>query len=129
MALLAQEIFKVTSNVASSQHQCSSCDYAEIPIDDRLGYVLHADDSITHTTNYWINTMSQSTYRRCPDCNKKMKQIVYYNDAPYILILEYPFKNIETSHSLEIVSEDGKINIWKLRGIMYTIVDFISHDM
>ena len=44
------------------------------------------------TTNHWINTRSQSTCRRCPDCNKKTKQIVYYNDAPHILILEYPFR-------------------------------------
>jgi hypothetical protein len=119
VAALAQEMFKVNYNVASSQHQCPRCDYAEMPIDDKLSYVLHADDSTRHSTHNWISTISQSTHRRCPECKIKMKQVVFYNDIPHIIVLEYPFKDIETSHTLEFVAEDGAIKILKLRGIIY----------
>jgi hypothetical protein len=116
---LAQEMFKVDYYIASSQHQCPRCDYAEIPIDDKLGYVLHADNTTRYSTHNWINTISQSTHRRCPDCNNKMKQVVFYNNTPHIIILEYPFKDIKTSHQLEFVAENGEIKILKLRGIVY----------
>jgi hypothetical protein len=119
VASLAQEMFKVNYNIASSQHQCLRCDYAEIPIDNKLGYVLHTDDSVQHSTHNWISTLSQTTHRRCPDCNNKMKQVIFYNDTPHIIVLEYPLKNVETSHQLKFVTEDDSIKILKLRSIIY----------
>ena len=112
-------MLNITENIASSQHQCSRCDYAEDPIDDRLTYVLHADNSTKHSTNNWINNLTQTTHRRCPNCNHKMKQVVCYNEVPNIVILEYPMTNIETSHSLEFLTENNKIKVLKLRGIVY----------
>jgi hypothetical protein len=118
VANLAMELFKVNNIVASSQHECSQCDFAEEPIDDRLGYVLHADHTIKQSTMNWVDTLSQKTNRRCPDCNSRMKQLVFYNEAPHILVLEYPFKNIKTSHRLEFISETGTKTL-ELRGIVY----------
>ena len=119
VAGLAEEMLKMTESIASSQYQCSGCDYAEDPIDDKLTYVLHADGSTKHSTNNWINNLSQTTHRRCPNCNNKMKQIVFYNEIPNIVILEYPMKNIQTSHNLEFMTEAGGTKILKLRGIVY----------
>jgi hypothetical protein len=47
-----------------------------------------------------------------------MTQILCYKQVPPILILEYPFKNIVTSHTLEFKTNSG-INTLKLRGIIY----------
>ena len=119
VASLAEEMLKVTDSIASSQHQCSRCEYAENPIDDMLTYVLHADNSTKHSTNTWVNGLSQITHRRCPDCNHSMKQVIFYNEIPNIVILEYPMKNIQTSHSLEFMTDEGEIKILNLRGIVY----------
>jgi len=119
VAGLAEEMLKMTESIASSQHQCSRCDYAEDPINDKLTYVLHADGSTKHSTNNWINNLSQTTHRRCPICKNKMKQIVFYNEIPDIVILEYPMKNIQTSHNLEFMTEAGGTKVLKLRGIVY----------
>ena len=69
VAGLAEEMLKVTESIGSSQHQCSRCDYAENPIDDKLTYVLHADGTTKHSTNNWINNLSQTTHKICPNCN------------------------------------------------------------
>ena len=119
VAGLAEEMLKVTQSIASSQHQCSRCEYAENPIDDKLTYVLHADNSTKNSTNTWVNGLSQITYRRCPDCNHSMKQVIFYNEIPNIVILEYPMKNIQTSHTLDLITEKGEIKILNLRGIVY----------
>jgi hypothetical protein len=119
VAGLAEEMLKMTESIASSQHQCSRCDHAEDPINDELTYVLHADGSTRHSTNNWINNLVQTTHKRCPNCNHKMKQVVFYNQVPNIVILEYPMRNIQTSHGLEFLTEEGEKQVLQLRGIVY----------
>jgi hypothetical protein len=119
VASLAEELLHKTESIASSQHQCSRCDFAEIPVDDKLTYVLHADNSTKHSTNDWINNLSQITHKRCPNCNHKMKQVIFYNEVPNIVVLEYPMKNIQTSHCLEFLTEEGEQQKLTLRGIVY----------
>jgi hypothetical protein len=48
-----------------------------------------------------------------------MKQVIFYNEIPNIVILEYPMKDIQTSHSIEFMTDEGEIKILKLRGIVY----------
>ena len=119
VAGLAEEMLKVTESIASSQHQCSRCEYAKNPIDDKLTYVLHADNSTKLSTNTWVNGLSQITHMRCPDCNHSMKQVAFYNEIPNIVILEYLMKNIRTSHSLKFMTDEGEIKVLNLRGIVY----------
>ena len=119
VAGLAEEMLKVRKSIASSQHQCSRCEYAENPIDDKLTYVLHADNSTKHSPNHWVNGLSQITHRRCSDCNHSMKQVIFYNEIPNIVILEYPMRNTQTSHSLEFITDEGEIKVLNLRGIVY----------
>jgi len=118
VAQLASELFKVDTVVSSSQHNCTCCEYAEDPVDDGLGYVVHADSSVTGSTSEWIDKMSQKTRRACPDCRTMMQQILFYNDVPPILVLEYPWRNIVTSHKLEFETENGTKTL-DLRGIVY----------
>jgi hypothetical protein len=119
VADLAKELLKVTESIASSQHQCSRCEYAEDPIDDKLTYLLQADNSTNNSTNNWVNTLSQTTYRRCPTCNHGMTQVLFYNEVPKIVILEYPMKNIKTSHKLQLMTDEGQVQNINLRGIVY----------
>ena len=119
VAGLAEEMLKVTESIGSSQHQCARCDYAENTIDDKLTYVLHADSTTKYSTNNWINNLSQSTHRKCPNCKHEMKQVIFYNEVPNIAILEYPMRNIQTSHSLEFLTQEGDKQILQLRGMVY----------
>jgi hypothetical protein len=119
VADLAKELLKVTDSIASSQHQCSRCDYVENPIDDKLTYLLQADNSTNNSTNNWVNTLSQTTHRQCPSCNYGMTQALFYNEVPKIVILEYPMKNIKTSHKLKLMTDEGQIQDINLRGIVY----------
>src|SRR3989440_8174093 len=99
---LASELFKVDTIISSSQNHCTCCEYAEDPVDDRLGYVVHADSSVTGSTAEWIDKLSQKTCRVCLDCRTQMQQILFYNDVPPILVLEYPQRSIVTSHNLNL---------------------------
>jgi len=112
-------MFKVRYKIASSQKQCSRCDYAEELINDDLSYVLHADHSVKHSTNNWINKMSVPTNNRCLECSHKMKQFIFYNEILYIVILEYPMQKIKTSHSLKLFTNNSEKEILKLKGIVY----------
>ena len=60
-----------------------------------------------------------ATSSRCLECNHKMKQFIFYNEIPYIVVLEYPMQKIKTSHSLELfTSNSDKVKL-KLKGIVY----------
>jgi len=118
VANLATELFRVDSMVSSSQNSCTGCEYAENPVDDRLGYVVHADGITTNSTMEWVNSMCLKTRRACPQCRSTMNQIFFYKDVPSVLVLEYPFQNIVTSHRLEFRS-DTRMNTLVLRGIVY----------
>ena len=119
VAGLAEDMLKVTESIGSSQHQCYRCDYTDNPINDKLTYVLHADNSTQHSTNTWINNLSKTTHKRCPNCNYRMKQVIFYNKVPNIVILEYPMRNIRTSHNLEIQTDEGDQQVLQLRGLVY----------
>ena len=119
VASLASTLFKLNRIVASAQQQCPQCPYAEDLIEDRLEYVLHASKSINISTEHWIDNLSYRSHDRCPNCNTKMSYKIFYDDPPDILILEYPLKNIKTSHKLELVTEDDVLKTLHLRGIVY----------
>jgi hypothetical protein len=115
---LASELLKIDTLISCSQYTCPACGYAENPVDDRLGYVLYADDTVTDSTTQWIDKLSQKTHRTCPQCRASMTQILCYKQVPPILVLEYPFKNIVTSHTLEFKTNTGTKKL-KLQGIVY----------
>ena len=117
--MLASEMLNVTNAVSFSQERCTSCDYAKNPIDDRLGYVLHADSSVTaDSTITWVNSLCHHTRSTCPICQTALKQHVFYKEVPHILALEYPMKNIVTSHWLHFETDDG-VKALTLRGVVY----------
>ena len=115
---LAAELFKTNAVISSSQQICSKCDYAEYPVDDRLGYVVHADETINSSTAEWIASMSQNSHMICPDCNKNMKNTIFYKTPPHTLVLEYPTMDIQTSHSIIFDYDDNIVKL-ELRGIVY----------
>jgi hypothetical protein len=80
--------------------------------------VIFADSSVTDSTEKWIETLSQKTRRACPNCRHFLQQHLFFKSAPSVLVLEYPFRNIITSHSLEFDTGNGKKTL-NLRGIVY----------
>lgn len=46
-----------------------------------------------------------------------VKQVVY-NEIPQLLVLEYPYMNIETSHKIQFVVNGGSATL-HLKGIIY----------
>jgi hypothetical protein len=87
-------------------------------VDNQLGYVLHGESSVQESTMNWMETLSQQTHRRCSKCQSDMQQILFYNQVPPVLILEYPFMDIETSHTLQFETDKG-IKSLRLKGIVY----------
>jgi len=117
--ILVSEMLEVINTVSSSQHSCTSCDYAENPIDDHLGYVLHADSSVTaDSTMTWVNSLHHHTRKTCPTCQNPLEQHVFYPEIPHILVLEYPMRNIVTSHKILFETNEG-IKTLVLRGVVY----------
>ena len=115
---LAAELFKTNAVISSSQQICSKCNYAEDPVYDRLGYVVHADQSINTSTAEWIASMSQKSHMICPDCNRNMQNTIFYKTPPHMLVLEYPTTDIQTSHSIIFDYDDNIVKL-ELRGIVY----------
>jgi hypothetical protein len=120
VAHLALDLFKTQTAVSYSQVTCMNCTYIERPLDDRLGYTVCADNTVTgsNSTTQWINNLSHEISRNCPHCGSAMRHTVFYKEVPPVLVLEYPFKNIATSHSLDFKTDAG-IKTLKLRGIVY----------
>ena len=118
VAHLSEELFKVDNMISSSQHSCTGCEYSENPVDNRLGYVVHASVNTTNSTKHWIDTLTQETRRACPQCRTAMTQILFFKQVPPILVLEYSMRNIVTSHKLEFRTDTG-IKSLTLRGIVY----------
>src|ERR1700677_4464091 len=61
LAILAPDNF-----VAISSPQCSSCEYSEPPIDDRLDYMLHEKEDAPQSTSHWLGSLKHETHERCP---------------------------------------------------------------
>jgi len=66
----------------------------------------------------WIDRLAHKTCRASPQCGAIMKQILFYKEIPSVLVLEYPFKNIVTSHIVQFKTDIG-IKTLKLQGIIY----------
>jgi hypothetical protein len=118
VAALAREMLRVSEVVASSQLQCTKCQYEEPEIADLLGYVLCSDRYTTGSTSRWVKNLQQPQHGQCPECFSDMRQPIFYNVAPKLLVLEYPNRDIRTSYRLQIDTGDDDVILY-LTGIVY----------
>jgi hypothetical protein len=117
---LALEMFKTKAVVTLSQQLCTECEYEGDEKNNRLGYVIEADPSVTTSTSKWLNSIHVKTQENCPECAHAMEHPIYYKSPPKLLIMEYPGQDIKTSHCLRFVDEDKEETVkLHLRGIIY----------
>ncbi|KDR77395.1 hypothetical protein GALMADRAFT_65922 [Galerina marginata CBS 339.88] len=118
VAELAFELLKSNDENAISQISCSQCDYTVIDYLDQLGYIFDIGNYKVSSTEKWSRKLKEPSTERCNECFSKLGYELQYKEKPKLVILEYPFSNIETSHTLKL-NINGQINILSLRGIVY----------
>jgi hypothetical protein len=115
---LAMEMLKPQDIVAYSCFVCSACNFTGPNCDDNLTYVLHADHTASDSTSKWVNKLQQNNDAECPNCNGQLFQRFCYKKTPNLLILDYPFCDIETSHMIAYKA-NGKTEFMDLKGVVY----------
>jgi hypothetical protein len=118
VAELTTYMLQTDSTVTSSQLVCPQCEYEGPEVNDTLGFVFHAGQSVCKSTSKWLRTLQHQTYEQCSECSTKLIKPVSYISAPTLLIMEYHGQDIKTSPSLKL-DMDGKLIILDLRGIIY----------
>ncbi|KDR67899.1 hypothetical protein GALMADRAFT_79067 [Galerina marginata CBS 339.88] len=118
VAELAFELLKSNDENAISQISCSQCDYTGIEYLDQLGYIFDIGNYKVSSTEKWSKKLKEPSTERCNECFSKLGYELQYKEKPKLVILEYPFSNIETSHTLKL-NINGQTNILSLRGIVY----------
>jgi hypothetical protein len=118
VAALGEEILNTENTVTSSQLICTQCQYEEPEISNKLGYIVHADRDTTGSTSRWVQSLHQQQQKRCPECLAEMHQPIFYNEPPYLLVLEYHQNNLKTSHKLKIGQDQDEVEL-HLKGMVY----------
>ena len=116
---LASTMLNSQHAVSCSQLRCTSCDYEGPEVDDRLGYAVCATGPAPASTSQWIRGLGQEDRNLCPQCMSPVTKDISYRDVPSLLSLEYPDKDIRTSHRIVFVTDDGHVPLY-LRGIIYS---------
>jgi hypothetical protein len=73
----------------------------------------------SESTAKWIQDLKIETHQECPHCSSDLTCPVVFNEAPKILIFEYPDMNIRTSPTVVVTAMDRSQTVLHLRGIVY----------
>ena len=65
VSALASAILAPQNFVAISSPECTSCEYSEASIDDRLGFVLYEKEDTPKSTSHWLRSLEHETHARC----------------------------------------------------------------
>ena len=101
VSALASTIFAPQNFVAISSPECTSCEYSEASIDDRLGFVLYEKEDTPKSTSLWLRSLEHETHEKCPECFSAMMQPISFKSAPNVLIFEINSRNIKVSKTLK----------------------------
>jgi len=91
-ALLAPHNF-----VAISSPDCTSCEYSEPSIDDRLEFVLYEKEDTPKSTCKWLGSLEHESHEQCPCCFSAMVQLISFKSTPSVLVFEINSINIKVS--------------------------------
>jgi hypothetical protein len=114
---LAETMLWTEEPVTASQLVCTNCDYKIPEEDSRHGYFVSAVE-VSVSTSKWLANFGYSTQYSCPECLSDMRRHIFYKNPPNILVLNYPGKDIRTSHKIVFDSDEGYVTL-HLRGIIY----------
>ena len=120
-ASVSELAFKVlASNTLDgiSNLYCSTCDQYEPDIEYNIGCVFNITPYKVPSTQYFISELKIPQNERCNECLTKLKIFLTYNEPPKLLILEYPYTTIKTSHKIKIKVNNTNTLLY-LKGIIY----------
>jgi hypothetical protein len=112
-AILAPDNF-----VAISSPECTSCEYSEPPIYDRLDYMLHEKEDAPQLTSHWLRSLKHETHERCPQCFSVMIQPISFKSAPSVLVFEINSRNIKVSKILKF-EQEGETVVLDVTRLIY----------
>ena len=97
--------------MAISSPECTSCEYSEASIDDRLDFVLYEKEDTPKSTSHWLRSLEHETHEKCPQCFSATMQPISFKSAPNVLIFEINSRNIKLSKTLKFEQEGYKSSI------------------
>jgi len=116
---LVTKMFHNEQTNASSQLQCTNCDFCDDLIDDKLSPVIHGTANISATVKEQLQaTLVTPSRQVCPECLHPLRSVISYNHFPKLLIFTVGGYNIEMSKYIKITTHDRSIKLY-LRGIVY----------
>jgi hypothetical protein len=104
--------------VAISSPVCTSCEYSEPSIDDRLEFVLHEKEDTPKSTSKWLGSLEHETHEKCPHCFSAMMQPINFKSAPSVLVFEINSRKIKVSKTLKF-EQEGETVVLDIRGLIY----------
>jgi hypothetical protein len=114
---LAMNMLSCKDLVSSSHKTCSQCGFRGPDIPDRLDFVLHPSGN-PDAVSVWLNSLQHVTHDKCPDCRGDLKQPLFFNEPPSILVLDTQSSTIKLNKKIKM-DYDNQITTLKLRGIIY----------
>jgi hypothetical protein len=87
VAALTSAILAPHDFVAISSPECTSCEYSEPSVDDRLEFVLYEKEDTPKSTCKWLRSLKHETHEKCPHCFSEMMQPINFKSAPSVLVL------------------------------------------
>ena len=112
--------------VAISSPECTSCEYSEPSVDDRLEFVLYEKEDTPKSTCKWLRSLKHETHEKCPHCFSEMMQPINFKSAPSVLVFEINSKNIKVSKTLKF-EQEGETVVLDVRNIPWRLPFYISH--
>src|ERR1700683_4842610 len=85
VSALASTIFAPQNLVTISSPECTSCEYSEPSIDDRLDFVLYEKDDTPKSSSHWLRFLEHETHEKCPQFFSAM-QPISFKSAPNVLV-------------------------------------------
>src|SRR6202042_1134208 len=118
VSAVASTIFAPQNLVAISSPECTSCEYSEPSIDDRLDFVLYKKEDTPKSTSHWLRSLEHETHKKCPRCFSVMMQPISFKSSPNMLVFEINSRNIKISKTLKF-EQEGETVVLDVRGLIY----------
>jgi len=118
VAALTSAILAPHDFVAISSPECTSCEYSEPSIDDRLEFVLYEKEDTPKSTCKWLGSLEHETHEKCPHCFAAMMQPINFKSAPSLLVFEINSRKIKVSKTLKF-EQEGETVVLDVRGLIY----------
>ena len=78
VGVLTSAILAPRDFVAISSPECTSCEYSEPSIDDKLEFVLYEKEDTPKSTSKWLGSLEHENHKKCPHCFSAMMQPINF---------------------------------------------------